>query len=99
MSPGGYYHKGYYTGGYYETKYKVTVTLKKKIRNTSGLAINHGGTEYRVKGKGTKFSFWVVRRGKCIGKKTPSIKVRTYRNASYGGYGPYSSSKKTKIKK
>lgn len=95
----GHWYDGYYTGGYYVTDYKVTVTLKKSIKNTSGLSISHGGDMYRAKGTGKTFSYTVTARGKQIGRNTPSIKVRTYRNADYGAYGPYSSSKKAKIKK
>lgn len=94
---GGVWHNAYYTGGYYKTTYKVTVTLKSKLSGTTGLEVSSGGTLVKKAGTGKTFTFYVTQKGKKKGTSV-KVKVRSYQNAKYNGYGPFSAVKSVKVR-
>lgn len=83
---------GYYTGGYKETSFKVTVTLKSRVKGPAGLDIDG----VFVKGSGKTFKTKGVIRGNKKGKKV-NFKICYANHESYGGKSP-ATSKKVKLK-
>ena len=81
------------------TRFKVTVTLKKKVPGARGYWINiDGANQYMLDGSKTKCSFYALVKGKKIGKKV-TVKACAYNRASGKGMGPLGKGKNVKVKK
>ena len=81
------------------TRFKVTVTLKKKVPGAKGYWINiDGANQYMMDGSKTKCSFYALVKGKKIGKKV-TVKACAYNRAGGKGMGPLGKAKKAKVKK
>ena len=81
------------------TRFKVTVTIKKKVPGAKGYWINiDGANQYMMDGSKTKCSFYALVKGKKIGKKV-TVKACAYNRAGGKGMGPLGKAKKAKVKK
>jgi len=81
------------------TRFKVTVTIKKKVPGAKGYWINiDGANQYMMPGNKTKCTFYALVKGKRIGKKI-TVKACAYNRAEGQGMGPLGKGKSVKIKK